>query len=37
LLPGSLDLIFIAQKHAGEQSREEVTADFMAVLGKLVS
>lgn len=34
-LPGPLDLIFIAQIEAGRGSREEVAADFMAVLQKL--
>ncbi|RFT16813.1 MAG: Ribonuclease P protein component [Candidatus Saccharicenans subterraneus] len=36
-LPGPLDLIFIAQGDAGERNREELAADFMAVLQKLAS
>lgn len=35
LLPRPVDLIFIAQKDAGERSREEMAADFMALLNKL--
>lgn len=35
LLPGPLDLIFIAQKDAGQRNWEEMTADFKAVLQKL--